>query len=237
MSDESKREKELTFKRIREEANEKMSQAIQDCNKLSMCLGEGELSLPNIIITYNNKIIALEKEFTKAGIDFYDRFQCESRFILEQRLQAVILNANSCIATLFSTLSVSKEQINEYVESYKKPTFFEKTFKGVKYQPKKSVLTPEQKVTVQSCIRNYTKYNHKIENFSIEEDMIEAILFARILSTVNGITDFDERIAKIDTELQQLGYGSISDTINIQIETQNLTLANIYKLKSVSIPK
>lgn len=237
MSNESKRVKELTFKRIREESNPKMSETIQNCNNLSKSLGEGEISLPNIIITYNNKIIALEKEFTKAGIDFYDRFQCESRFILEQRLQALILKANESISTLISTLCVPTEQISEYVESHKKPTFFEKAFKGAKYQPKNSVLTPNQKEKVKSCIKDYKSYNRKIEEFSIENDMIEAILFSRILSTLNGVTDFDERIEKIDAELQKLGYSSISDVVKTQIATQDLALTNIHNLESVSIPK
>lgn len=66
--------------------------------------------------------------------------------------------------------------------------------------------------------------------------MIEAILFGRILSTQNGISNFDERIPQIDSELQQLGYHSIFDIIELQIKTQDLSFSNIYNLISVSIP-
>lgn len=236
MSEESKREKEITFQRIREEANGKMLESIENCNILSKMLGLGEISLPNIIVTYNNKIIALEKEFTKVGIDFYDRLQCESRFIIEQRLQALILKSNECLSRFTSTLSIPKEQFEEFYASYKKPTFFEKTFKGVKYQPKKAILTPEQKKKAISFLHNFEECNRRIEEFSIKNDMIEAILFGRILSIMNGVSDFDERIQKIDSELQSLGYNSISDVIMIQIATQDLSFTNINNLVSVSIP-
>ena len=210
MSEESKRIKETTFQRIREDANVNMSESIENCNIISKILGFGEISLPNIIITYNNKIIALEKEFSKAGIDFYDRFQCESRFILEQQLQALILQSNECLNEFISTLNISKAQVDEFVASYKRPTFFKKIFKRAKYQPKKSIVTPEQKEKAMSCLRDFKECNRKIEEFSIENNMAEAILFSKILSEINGITDFDKRISKINAELQQLGYDSIT---------------------------
>lgn len=236
MSEESKREKEITFKRIREESSGKMLETIENCNILSKMLELGEISLPNIIITYNNKIIAIEKEFNKAGIDFYDRFQCESRFIIEQRLQALILNATNCLTKFIATLNISKEQLDEFVMSYKKPSFFERTFKGAKYEPKKCILTSAQKKVAMIYLNTFKSYNELIESFTIKDDLIEAILFGRILSTTNGITDFDERIPKIDSEIQLLGYNSILDIINTQIETQDLSFSNIYNIISVSIP-
>lgn len=135
MSEESKREKEITFQRIREEANGKMAASIENCNIISKCLGLGEISLPNIIITYNNKIIEIEKEFTKAGIDFYDRLQCESRFIIEQKLQALIIKANDCLLKYLSTLQISKEQMEEFVASYKKPSFLKRLLKKQHISP------------------------------------------------------------------------------------------------------
>lgn len=236
MSEESKREKEITFKRIREESSGKMLESIENCNILSKMLGLGEISLPNIIITYNNKIIAIEKEFNNAGIDFYDRFQCESRFIIEQRLQSLILDATNCLTKFIATLNISKEQVEEFVMSYKKPSFFAKTFKRAKYEPKNCILTPVQKEIAMIYLKTFKSYNDLIESFTIKDDMIEAILFGRILSTANGFTNFDERIPKIDSELQMLGYNSILDIINTQIETQDLSFSNIYNITSVSIP-
>lgn len=236
MSEESKREREITFKRIREKANGKMSDSIVNCNILAKSLGLGEINIPNIIITYNNKIIAIEKEFNKAGIDFYDRFQCESRFIIEQRLQAYILNATNCLTKFTTLLNISKEQVDEFVASYKKPTFIEKTFKGAKYEPKKDLLTLEQKEKARIYLSSFKSYDKFIQNFTIKDDMIEAILFGRILSTTNGITNFDERLSKIDSELQKLGYNSILDIVQLQLETQDLSFSNIYNLISVSIP-
>lgn len=206
MSRESKLEKEITFKRIREDASVQMAETIENCNAIAYLLGLGELSLPNIIDTYASKIVALEEEFTKSDIDFYDRFQCESRFILEQRLQALILKAKEYLSSFVSTCDNS------------------------------SSLTYAQKKKAMFDIVNFRKCNRKIENFSIKQDMIEAILFSKILSTANGFSDFDERILKIDTELQKLGYNSISTIVMQEIVKQNLSLSKINSLVSVPIP-
>lgn len=206
MSRESKLEKEITFKRIREDASVQMAETIENCNAIAYLLGLGELSLPNIIDTYASKIVALEEEFTKSDIDFYDRFQCESRFILEQRLQALILKAKEYLSSFVSTCDNS------------------------------SSLTYAQKKKAMFDIVNFRKCNRKIENFSIKQDMIEAILFGKILSTANGFSDFDERILKIDTELQKLGYNSISTIVMQEIVKQNLSLSKINSLVSVPIP-
>lgn len=183
MSEESKREKEITFKRIREDDSIKMTETIENCNTIANLFELGELSLPNIIDTYDNKIVSLEEEFTKSGIDFYDRFQCESRFILEQRLQALILKAKEHLNTFVSICDGS------------------------------SSLTYAQKKKAIFCIVDFKKCNRKIEEFSIKQNMIEAILFGKILSTANGFSDFDKRILKINAELQKLGYSSILDVV------------------------
>lgn len=236
MSEESKREREATLKVIREEANDELSKTIENCNKIAMALDIGKTSLPNIIITYHNKIIAIEKDFSKAGIDYYDRLQCESRFIIEQWLNVIIIQSMTCLEKFISKTRIPKEQIEEFCDSYKKPTFFQKVFKGAKYEPKKSLMTPTQKEDAMSYLNEYKECSKKIEHFSIQNDMIEAILAGRILSTSNGFLDFDERISKIDMELQQLGYESISDIVKSQIDTQDLSLSNITNLTSVCIP-
>lgn len=206
MSEESKWEKEITFKRIREDSSIQMAKTIENCNTIANLFGFGELALPNIIDTYDRKIAAIEEEFTKSGIDFYDRFQCESRFILEQRLQALILKA--------------KEHLNTFVSIC----------------DNSSSLTYVQKKKAIFCIVDFKKCNRKIEEFSIRQDMIESILFGKVLSMTNGFSDFDERILKIDTELQKLGYSSISVIVTQEINKQNLTLSNINSLVSVPIP-
>lgn len=223
MSKESEQERSLTFQQIRENSMEKMSNTLDDCKRLIRFMGLGDISLSNIIIRYNNRIIALEKEFTRAGIDFYDRLDCESRFIIEQRLQAYILEAKIYLDTIHSTLNISKEQIQEFVDSRKnKPNFFQRVFLHQKYQPKKSVLTPEQMETVKSAIHKLEECSDKVYNFSIKNDFEEAILFSFILSVANGATieDLKKRLTKIDSEIQKLGYDSIADNIATYLNDQ-----------------
>lgn len=237
MSEESIRERQETFKRIREQANGDMCEVIKNCNIISRNLGLGKCEIPNIIIAYNNKIIELEKEFNKAGIDFYDRTQCESRFIIENILQALILTAKSYIDKYIAATSVSESQVQEFMDSWKKPSTFDKIFKGSKFEPKRSILTPEQIKTSRECIANYIKCYDKMYDFTIQNNIVEAILFYRVLAMARGVSDFDSRIDTIDMELRKLGYSSVKNTITQQIDEQELTLANILNLKSVSIGK
>lgn len=237
MSEESIREKEETFKRIREQANGDMCKVIKNCAIISRNLRLGKCELPNIIIAYNNKIIELEKEFNKAGIDFYDRTQCESRFIIENRLQALILTSKSSIMNYITTLNVSESQVQEFVDSWKKPSTFDKIFKGAKFEPKRSIVTPEQVKTSKECISIYMNCYNKMYDFTIQDNIVEAILFYRVLSMARGVSDFDSRIDTIDMELKKLGYSSVKSIINEQIDEQELTLKNIHNLKSVCIAK
>lgn len=235
MSEESIREKEETFKRIRGQVNKDMCEVIKNCSIISSTLGLGKCELPNIIIAYNNKIIELEKEFNKAGIDFYDRTQCESRFIIENKLQSLILTARLSIKKYFITVNVSESQLQEFVDSWKKPSTFDKIFKGAKFEPKRSILTPEQVETSKECISNYMSCYDKMYDFTIQDNIVEAILFYRVLAMARGVSDFDSRIDTIDLELKKLGYSSIKNIIEEQIDQQELTLSNMLNLKSVCI--
>lgn len=145
MSEQSEREKEITFKQIREEWNSEITTTIENCKKLSEMVGMPLTDMPNIIITYNNKIVTLEKQFSKAGIDFFDSLHCESRFVIQFELQGIIISAQNCISSYISSLTISKDQYDDFVNSFKKPSLFDQVFKGKKYTPKTSLLTPEQK--------------------------------------------------------------------------------------------
>lgn len=237
MSEESIREKEVTFNRIRQEANNSMYEVIKNCNAMTKMLSLKKSDLKNIIITYNNKIIELEKEFNKAGIDFYDRTQCESRFIIENRLQGIILTGKKYISDYISTLNIPKEQMEQFVDSYKKPSTFNKIFKGQKYQPMKCVLTPEQSKLSAELLQNYLNCCNQLSEFTIEKDIVEAILYYKVLANTLGTTDFDSRINSIDKELQMLGYSSITDIVKVEFENQDLSLKNINNLHSICIKK
>lgn len=237
MSQESKKEKEITFKVIREKANSDMVDVIQSCNSISKTLGLGNIDIPNIIIAYNNKIIELEKEFAKAGIDFYDRNMCESRLILENKLQSLILIGKSCLEKYTSSIVIHDEQANKYVQSHKKPSTFERLFKGAKYNPINSFVTPEQVENSKVYLKDYNICYNKVSDFTIKDNMVEAILFYRVLATTRGITDFDTRIDTLDKELNKLGYSNTKDIIMQQIQQQDLSVKNVNNLISIPINK
>lgn len=209
MSEKSEREKAITFTNIRESYFDKMVNIIENCDELSKLYNLKQERIPNIIITYNNKIIALEKEFKKAGIDFYDNTECESRFIIEFQLQSLIISAFNYINYYISELSVSETQANEFINSFKRPSFFERTFKGAKYAPKTSLLTPKQKQKAISFLKKYVECNNAIYSFSLKDNMEEAISLYRNCAVANGFVSdkaFNTRIEKIHSELKLLGY-------------------------------
>lgn len=209
MSEKSERERSTTFSNIRELSFDKMVDVIDNCNELARLHGLKQERIPNIIITYNNKIIALEKEFKKAGIDFYDNTECESRFIIEFQLQSLIISAFYYINSYMSALAVSENQANEFVDSFKKPSFFEKAFKGAQYAPKTSLLTPEQKQSAISFLKKYVECDNTLYTFSLKDNMEKSISFYRdYVVTQGGVSDkdFNTRVEKIHSELKLLGY-------------------------------
>lgn len=237
MSKESMKEREETFKRIREEVNSDMCKVIENCGIISRKLQLGYYDLPNIIIAYNNKIIELEREFKKVGIDFFDRTECECRFIIENKLQALILTGKTCLDKYIAAIDVSEQQVTDFVNSWKKPSTFDKIFKGAKFEPKRSLYTPEQIATAKENISNYIDCYDKLYNFTIQNDIVEAILFYRFLAMARGVTDFDSRIDTIDLELQKLGYSNLKTVITEQIDSNELTFKNLFELKSVSLDR
>jgi len=237
MSEESIKEREITFNRIREQANGAMCEAIKNCNIISRNLGLGNCDLPNIIIAYNNKIIELEKEFTKVGIDFYDRTQCESRFIIENKLQSLIIIGNSFIQKYIANLHVPEEQAKDFIDSWKKPSTFEKVFKKAKFEPKHSILTKEQIELSKVLTSNFMNCYNKIYDFTIQDNMVESILLYKVLATARGLEDFDSRIDTIDKELLKLGYSNTKQLVEEQMAKQDLTLANVNNLTSVPLTR
>lgn len=236
MNENAKKEKEITFKRIREDISPKLTETIQNCYTLRKYLGLPDEEIPNIVVLYNNKIIEIEKEFNKAKIDFYDREKCEARFIIENRLQGAILTAKDALSNYISVFNISKQQLEDFLNSYKKPSLFERIFKGEKYEPKESLFTPQQIEKSKEYFNIYMNCYNKVRYFSIKNDIIESILYYRILAAQLHVQNFDSRIDKIDYEIQRLGYSSIKKLVLEQMLAQDLSIANINNLESVPIP-
>lgn len=162
--------------------------------------------IPNIAITCNNKIIALENEFKQAGINF---FESECYFVIEFRLQSIMSVAYDNLRKCVSMLKVSEDQINEFINSFKRPSFFEIVFKGAKYEPKTSLLTPEQKENVLFFVKKYIAFDNLIFSFSLKDEMENTIAFYKSVAVTNGIVteeEFNYRFEKIFQELSLLGY-------------------------------
>ena len=222
---------------IRDDALGKMNTVIANCNTILKELALPKKDIPNIITAYNNRILIIEKEFKKAGIDYYDREQCETRFIIENRMQATILFGKDAISKYLAILSnISKEQKKDFINIakniHKKPKAVKKAMKNRQHP----LLSNEQIDNSNKALQEYLDCYDKVADFSITNDIIEAILFYKVLASTRCIENFDSRIDSINDELIKLGYPSIKNIVSEQIKKQDLSFANIRNLKQVSIP-
>lgn len=218
MSERSNRERKVFFDKISQECNQSINTTIEKCSKVSKSLGLGQLDVPHIATYYHNKMISLEKDFANAGINFFDDTDCACYTIITRNFDILLTKSVESLNNYAKILDVSKEQIEEYINSFKKPGFFDKIIKGEKYSPKKSILTDKQIHDSELCIKEYISYCEQIYNFSIPNDIVEAFKYYYIYSTINGKEISDEFVSKIDTEIQMLGYASIKSTLDYEMQ-------------------
>lgn len=218
MSERSKREKEAFLNKISQECNESVTNAIEECFNLSKSLGLGKPNIPNITIYYHNKLISLEKDFANASIDFFDDRECACYIIIRRNFDMLLIQSIAYLNNYANILKISKEQIVEYIDSFKKPRFFDMVFKGSKYSPKKSILTDKQISDSKLCIKKYVSYCNQIDNFSIPDDIVKVFKQYYIYSTISGKKISDEFVSRIDTEIQKLGYASIKSTLDYEMQ-------------------
>ena len=227
-----------TMKNIRENAIGKMNEVINNCYKIMNTLSISKRDIPNIIVAYNNRILLVEKEFKKAGIEFYDRETCETRFIIENYMQGLILLGKNALSRYIYDIShIPKKNKKDFIKVSKKAKKSHNFLKRFMKNRKHPLLSNEQLDDANNALDEYLDYYNKVADFTISNDIIQAILFYKILANTRSITDFDNRIDKVDSELYQLGYESIKDTLFKQIDSQDLSFANIAKLKPVIINK
>ena len=238
MSGYSKEARKSLFDTMENKTHPDMVQIINDCHNQRRMLGLPEAKVKNIITAYNNLIIELEKTFAKAGIDFFDNLECETHFALDNYLLLSITAATRALTKHNIILStVTKKQATEYVDSYRRPSTFQKVVMGKRYEPMDNILSDKQQKEVSDNIKAYVYFYDKVAYFSIEENIVAAILTYAVLSGGNGINIFPERIQKIDAELQKLGYQSIFPIIKQQLETHKFTLSEVPCIESVKIKK
>lgn len=198
-------EREQVFNTIHQEIDitENVLKSYYELLKLHCINGK---EIPNIAITCNNKIIALENEFKRAGKNF---FESECWFVIELRLQSIMSVAFDFLQKCVSIFNVSEDQINEFFNSYKRPSFFDMVFNNAKYEPKTSILTSEQIKNVELLVKKYVECDNMIFSFSLNADIENAIAFYKAIAVTNGVIteeEFNYRIKKIFQELRLLGY-------------------------------
>lgn len=223
MSERSNRERKAFFDKISQECNQSINTTIEECSSISKSLGLGQLDIPHIATYYNNKMISLEKDFANAGINFFDDRECACYVIIQRNFDILLAKSAACLNNYAKILSISKEQVEEYINSFKKPGFFDMVFKGAKYSPKKSILNDKQINDSKLCIKEYISYCNQIYDFSISDDIVEAFKQYYIFSTINGKKISDEFVSKIDTEIQKLGYASIKSTLDYEMQLLDIS--------------
>lgn len=239
MAIQSKEEyREEKFNRIREDAQGKMCKVIGDCTTIMKTLALPKKDIPNIITAYNNRILVIEREFKAAGIDFYDREQCETRFIIEQYMEGAILLSKNSLSKYFYILSaISDKQKKDFLYISKKLNKSSAAVRKAMKNRQHPLLTNDQMDESNKALNEYLDFYDRVADFTISNDIVEAILFYKVLAYQMGVYNFNDRIDSIDAELQKLGYESIKDIVLEQMKTQDLSFRNIIKLKSVPIQK
>ena len=224
MSEISNREKEIFLGKILNECNTYINTNIDNCSKLAKYFGLGQPNLPNIAIYCYNKLISLEKEFKNFGINFFDHQNCACFIIIARNFRIMLAKSDYILKNYSKILTVSKEQVKEYVDSFKKPSFFDAIFKGAKYSPRKSILTDKQIHDSKICIKEYLSYCDQIYDFSIPDGIVESFKRYYAYSILSGKKVSDNFVSKLVSEVQKLGYASIKSTLDHEIQILNISL-------------
>lgn len=226
-------ERKIIFKRIGKSI-EDMWDTIDNCNTILNKLGFRTIELPNIIISYGEKYLEIAEQFENAGVDFYAQ-QCESRYIIENKLQSQILIGKHEISRFLTSIKIAKIQMENYRKMYLKPAICVEGEKTQEYR--NYILEMPQLIESKQHLEDYKKANEYIKKFDIQEEIIGAILYYRGLALTNGVLNFDDRIDKLDEELIKLGYEKTKEIFYEEIEKQPTGIKTINDIKSKHLKK
>ena len=87
------------------------------------------------------------------------------------------------------------------------------------------------------AIKQYSTFNKIIADFSIEKNIVSAILTYIVLLQSSDNSIFPDRMAKIDLELQKLGYQSVLPILQQQLETRRISLEDIPYTETIIIKR
>lgn len=226
-------EKKIAFERIGESI-ENMWDIIQRCNNTLNSIGFNDAKIPNIIMSYGDKYLEIAEKFEKANIDFYAQ-DCESRYIIENKLQAKVLKGKDDLSKFEVYLNVSKQRIEQEIRKNKRLRIEENG--NHQKAIKEDIRTIPQIITAKKYLEDLIKVDQYIREFDIQEEMIGAILYYRTLALTNGVLNFDDRIEKIDEELIKLGYKGVKQVYYGELEKQKTGIGTIENIQSKTLEK
>lgn len=233
MAYDKENEKKIAFERIGQSI-ENMWDIITRCNHTLNSIGFNDAKIPNIIVSYGDKYLEIAEKFEKANIDFYAQ-NCESRYIIENKLQAKILKGEDYLSKFEVYLNVSKQIIEQEISRNKRLRIEEN--KNQAKPLKEDIRTIPQIITAKKYLEDLIEVDKYIRKFDIQEEMIGAILYYRTLALTNGVLDFDDRIEKIDEELIKLGYTGVKQIYYGELEKQSTGIRTIETIQSKTLDK
>ena len=233
MAYDKENEKKIAFERIGQSI-ENMWDIIARCNYTLNSIGFNDAKIPNIIVSYGDKYLEIAEKFEKANIDFYAQ-NCESRYIIENKLQAKILKGEDYLSKFEVYLNVSKQIIEQEISRNKRLRIEEN--KNQAKPLKEDIRTIPQIITAKKYLEDLIEVDKYIRKFDIQEEMIGAILYYRTLALTNGVLDFDDRIEKIDEELIKLGYTGVKQIYYGELEKQSTGIRTIETIQSKTLDK
>ncbi len=137
-----------------------------------------ENSIPNIGFSLNNKIVELQREFSKAGISIYVKEDktgnVNSSFVGEAIFSDLIDQLTEGTIEL-------KNCTNFFYEKAKKQNNKMNVFRQIKYSLnpdliKKDFCTDDEKEQIKSNLSNYKSFNDKIYNYNLKENIVSSIV-------------------------------------------------------------
>lgn len=188
VDDFEKKYKDAIFSKIGE-VGSKQFEAISQMTTNATNLGQSHVSIPNASITLNNKIVELSHEFRKAGISMFSKEFEDYGFVGSSFVGDAIIHdlidklaiSTEKLGKYSKTIGDVSKQRNERLLALQNISPIRKFFSRIRaffvpVQPVDLSLTEEEQGTLDSSLQEYTDINSEIWNYSLEDNIVQALV-------------------------------------------------------------
>lgn len=183
-----KRYKDTIFSKINEVGSSQF-ELISQMKKNVTNLGQTQVSIPNVYITLNNKIVELSQEFRKAGISIFSKEFENYNLVGSSFLGDAIINdlidklviSNDKLSEYSKKIENVTKQRNERVLALQNVNPIRKIFSRIRalfvpVQPVDLSLTEEEQSMLDSSLQEYKDIDSEIWNYNLEDNIVQALV-------------------------------------------------------------